>query len=339
MKKPQIAVEYVQTDALKPYERNARRHEEYDVKAIKASIEEFGFNDPIGIWKNTIVEGHGRLQAAQELGLKQVPIIRLDHLTDEQRRAYALAHNKTAELSGWDFDVLGSELQDIMDIDMTRFGFDDGAAEDPENAEEDDFDPEVEDTHNVQRGMVFVCGNHRVMCGDATSSKDADFLMGGAKADLVFTDPPYGIAICDKNKMLNRVQKAGRITENIKGDAIGTDELREMLTKAFVNIREHSEEDCSYYVTAPQGGDLGMMMMMMMMDAGLEVRHNLVWVKNSATFSIGRLDYDYKHEPIFYTWTKKHNFYGDYSTTVIDDTTPIDKMSKAELKERQGDAG
>lgn len=106
-----------------------------------------------------------------------------------------------------------------------------------------------------------------------------------------------------------------------------------MLVKAFSNLKEHAAEDCSYYVTAPQGGNIGLMMMMMMRDAGLEVRHTLAWVKNAATFSMGRLDYDYRHEAIFYTWDKKHNFYGGYNTSVIDDTENIDKMSKAELKE------
>lgn len=157
---------------------------------------------------------------------------------------------------------------------------------------------------------------------------------GGARADLVFTDPPYGVAIGDKNATLNSVQPSGRCTENIAGDTLSPDALYKMLVAAFTNLRENGAKDsCAYYVTSPQGGDLCLMMMMMMKDAGLPVRHMLVWVKNTATFSLGRLDYDYRHEPVFYTWTAKHNFYGDYSTTVIDDSTVIDKMSKAELKD------
>ena len=129
---------------------------------------------------------------------------------------------------------------------------------------------------------------------------------------MVFTDPPYGVAIGDKNKMLDEVAggKSGRIKTNIEGDTLSTDELYDMLLAAFTNLRENCTEDCSYYVSSPQGGEIGLMMMMMMRDAGLEVRHNLIWEKSSATFSMGRLDYDYKHEPIFYTWTKKHHFYG-----------------------------
>lgn len=117
-----LKVEYVPIQSIKPYERNARKHQDYDVDAIAASIQEFGFDDPIGIWKDEIVEGHGRLMAAKKLGMTEVPIIRLDHLTDEQRRAYALAHNKTAELSGWDFPTLDLELSELS-IDMEPFGF------------------------------------------------------------------------------------------------------------------------------------------------------------------------------------------------------------------------
>ena len=112
-----------------------------------------------------------------------------------------------------------------------------------------------------------------------------------------------------------------------------TETLREMLTKAMSNLKEHCADHCSFYVSSPQGGEIGLMMMMMMKEAGLEVRHNLIWVKNAPTFSMGRLDYDYKHEPIFYTWTKSHKFYGGYGNTVFDDSIPIDKMSKAELKD------
>lgn len=121
----ELKIEYLPVGSLKPYERNARKHQDADVQTIVASIKEFGFDDPIGVWgeDNLIVEGHGRLMAAKKLGMETVPVIRLDHLTDEQRRAYALAHNKTAEMSEWDFDILGGELDDIFDIDMEQFGF------------------------------------------------------------------------------------------------------------------------------------------------------------------------------------------------------------------------
>ena len=167
----------------------------------------------------------------------------------------------------------------------------------------------------------------------ARARKTSRSYWGGVEPKFVFTDPPYGVSIGDKNKALQTVQNAGRITENIENDTLAPDELCEMLTKAFINLRTHAAEDCSYYVSSPQGGELGLAMLKMMKDAGLPVRHMLVWVKNAATFSIGRLDYDYRHEPIFYTWTKKHEFFGGYNTTVVDDTSDLNKMSKAELKE------
>ena len=147
-----LAVEYVGIDTIEPYEHNARKHGSKDLAAIKKSIEEFGFNDPIGIWHDQIVEGHGRLLAAQELGFDTVPIIRLDNLTDEQRRAYTLAHNKTAELSDWDFEVLAEELKDLADFDMSEFGFDLSGVKDDKTLqaedEEDLFDDiEKQDIH------------------------------------------------------------------------------------------------------------------------------------------------------------------------------------------------
>lgn len=132
-----LKIEYLPVEDLVPYQNNARKHTNTDVSAIAKSIEMFGFDDPIGIWKgNVIIEGHGRLMAAKQLGMETVPVIRLDHLTDEERRSYALVHNKSAELSEWDFDRLDMELKDIVDIDMSGFGF--------INANEIIFDGEIE---------------------------------------------------------------------------------------------------------------------------------------------------------------------------------------------------
>ena len=161
-----LKIEYIPVKDITPYTNNARKHEIEDVSAIANSIKEFGFSDPIGVWgnDNVIVEGHGRLQAAKMLKLKEVPVVRLDHLTDEQRRAYALAHNKTAELSDWDFDMLDTEIDNILDINMADFGFDkidanplDDITIDDEDIE-DDRDPSCQ--HNVfenQEVMQFKC--------------------------------------------------------------------------------------------------------------------------------------------------------------------------------------
>lgn len=150
-----LNIEYLPINALTPYEKNARKHQTVDVDAIVASIEEFGFDDPIGVWgeQNIIVEGHGRLLAAKKLGIESVPVIRLDHLTDEQRRAYALAHNRTAELSEWDDVVKELELAGIKEIDMSLFGFD---MENVPVADDDEEEEEENPTSVLPESRVYV---------------------------------------------------------------------------------------------------------------------------------------------------------------------------------------
>ena len=145
-----IEVNYVDIDSIKPYANNARSHGTEDVKGIIASIKEFGFNDPIGVWKDTIVEGHGRWLAAKELKMELVPVLRLDHLTDEQRKAYGLAHNKTAELSSWDFNMLDAELKDISEIDMSLFGCDMSVVEE-DREQQTEEDNEFEDIEKSEK--------------------------------------------------------------------------------------------------------------------------------------------------------------------------------------------
>ena len=175
-----LKIEYLPIEKLTPYENNTRKHEAADIKTIENSIREFDMCDPIGIWgdKNIIVEGHGRLLALRNLGYKQAPCIRLDHLTDEQRKAYAIAHNKTAEMSEWDFEKLEAELADI-DFDMTQFGFEAELFEDePAEIIEDEV-PEINEADDpiVKRGQIWKLGNHYLMCGDATSKEDVEKLM------------------------------------------------------------------------------------------------------------------------------------------------------------------
>ena len=326
--------EQIALSELKPYEKNARTHSDEQIATIINSIREFGFRNPVIIDENNmILAGHGRVMAAERMGLTSVPFVRWEDMTETQKRGFILADNKTADLAGWDLDLLQEELEDI-DLDMADFGFDISDLQEPEDIDikEDDWDETPPEEPKSKRGEIYQLGAHRLMCGDSTSAADMDALMNGEKPVMVFTDPPYGVSIGDKTKLLQEVARKGIVHDNIEGDTLGVDDLKEMLTKAMRNLREHCDDACSYYVSAPQGGELSMMMMMMK-DAGLAVRHNLVWVKNNATFSLGRLDYDYRHEPIFYTWTKKHNFYGGFSQTVIDDTTPVDKMTRAQLKE------
>lgn len=180
MKNHEIQIEILPVQDLEEYENNTRQHGQIDIDAIKESIEAFGFNDPIGIWseQNIIVEGHGRLAAAKALGMEEVPCIRLDHLTDEERKAYAIAHNKTAELSEWNFEKLDLELAGIKSIDMSAFGFQVIDEEvDPEDVIEDV--PPEEAERRAEYGMIFELGEHRLMCGDSTKKEDLDALMGG----------------------------------------------------------------------------------------------------------------------------------------------------------------
>lgn len=330
-----LAVIYLPPQALTPYEGNARKHAADDIAQIKESIRMDGFNDPIGIWgdKNIIVEGHGRQIAAMELGMEKVPCIRLDHLTDTQRRDYAIRHNRTAELSGWDFDKLQAEISalELEGVDLGGLNFDLSSitGKDPDAEIVEDDPPEPPEIPVSKLGDIWQLGDHRLMCGDSTDDAAWAQLMDGEQADVVFTDPPYGVSIGDKNKTLNKKNRSHSIEENILNDTLGAGELYAMLKAAFINVRENCKDDACYFVTSPQGGSLGLMMLQMMKDAGLEVRHVLMWMKNSATFSLGCLDYDYQHEPIFYTWTKSHHNFrnGENRTTVWQ----YDKPRKCDL--------
>lgn len=230
-------------------------------------------------------------------------------------------------LAQYDLDELNAAgLEDLLEAC--------DAENQPKDGETDpDAVPETPEEPVSERGKIYQCGEHLLMCGDSTSAEDMDRLLAGGGAAFVFTDPPYGVAIGTKNATISAAQgkSSGSIKRDIIGDTLPARELYKVLVRAFTNLRERCEDRCSYYVSSPQGGDLGMMMMMMR-DSGLTVRHMLIWVKSSPTFSLGRLDYDYQHEPIFYTWTKRHDFYAEAQATVIDDTQKLEKMSKAELK-------
>lgn len=189
----ELKIEYIPIDNITPYEKNANRHDKKSVEAIKNSITEFEMCDPIGVWgdKNIIVEGHGRLMALKELGYTEAPIIRLDHLTDEQRRAYTLAHNKTNEFSEWDINVLDKEIDDILNIDMSDFGFE-GNTKQAEIIEDDI--PEIDQTEPIcKQGQLWQLGRHRLLCGDSVQTKNIEMVTNGETVDLVLTDPPYGI--------------------------------------------------------------------------------------------------------------------------------------------------
>ena len=199
----ELKIEYLPIKALKPYEKNTRKHQKKDVDNIAKSIEKYGMCDAIGIWgeQNIIVEGHGRLMACKQLGMTEVPVVRLDHLTDEQRREYAIAHNATAELSEWDLDILPDEL---ADLDLGDFDFDFGIEDEEEETEiVEDEAPEVDEESEpiAKLGDIWQLGRHKLVCGDSTDKATVELLMNGKKADMVFTDPPYGIDVVQGNKV------------------------------------------------------------------------------------------------------------------------------------------
>lgn len=196
---PQFRIEYMDTDSLIPYARNAKIHTDEQVRQIADSMEAFGFNDPVGVWtradgKVEIVEGHGRVMAAKLLGIDKVPVIRLDHMTDDERRAYVHVHNQTTLSSGFDMEALKLDLDGIQ-IDTSPWfeGRDLSWAVGKEQVEETEVPEDVEP--RAKRGDVWQLGRHRVMCGDSTSEDDVAVLMDGNRADLLLTDPPYGVKI------------------------------------------------------------------------------------------------------------------------------------------------
>ena len=226
--------ETVETAALIPYARNARTHSEEQVQQIAASIKEFGFLNPIIIdGENGIIAGHGRLQAAQLLGLDKVPAVEASHLTDAQKRAYIIADNKLALNAGWDNELLGLEFQDLeldgFDLELTGFGLDEIGAltsllDANEGLTDPDATPELQDQAITVKGDTWLCGKHRVRCGDSTSADDVAALIDGAAIDLIHTDPPYG---------MNAVSKSGVLSERYGQDILG-DDTPDVAKEAFI---------------------------------------------------------------------------------------------------------
>ena len=315
---------------------NPRKWDADDVKRLAKSIEEtpelLEARPPIVVPQNgwyVVLGGNMRLEACRYLDYEEMPCVVMDEGTPIETLKQIVVKDN-GSFGEWDSEALLAEWKDLPLEDWGVCAeWDEKTSGGGDSVSEDDFDEETDAVEaRCRLGEIWELGVHRLMCGDSTDTQALETLMGGVLADMVFTDPPYGVAIGDKNKLLNSVLKAGRCTENIKNDKLSTDELYTILVKAMVNVRNNCKDDACYYVTSPQGGELGLMMMMMK-DAGIPVRHMLIWEKNCATFSLGRLDYDYQHEPIFYTWTKSHHNYrkGDYRTTVW----KYDKPRKCDL--------
>ena len=225
-------------DEVIPYEKNPRKNDDA-VDYVAKSIEEFGFKVPIIIDKdNVIVTGHTRLKAAKKLGLKEVPTIMADDLTEEQIKAFRLADNKVGEYAEWDFDLLEDELDDILNIDMEEFGFDIDGDDEEQEVIEDEV-PDVPEEPKAKLGDIYQLGNHRLMCGDSTSEEDVNKLMNGVKADMVFTDPPYGMNLdTDFSGMKSKIFKGGN-GGNYYDEGIVDIFTPEMLKTIFdLNIKE-----------------------------------------------------------------------------------------------------
>jgi len=300
-----MEVEMIPVAEIIPYEQNPRKNDKA-VDIVAKSIKEFGFKQPIVIdQNNVIIAGHTRLKAAQKLNIKEVPIVWADDLTPEQVKAYRIMDNKSHEYTEWDIDTLKTELTELKDLeyDLDLTGFTENELNDllPNETKEEEFEIPKEPKYKIEQGEIWKLGNHRLMCGDATKKEDVDKLMDGQKADMVFTDPPYGVGYEEKSDRLGN-KEHNKITgdENINSAKV-------IWKGAFQNIYDSLKEGGSYYLTAPQGGD---QMMMMMMEGNIKCKHELIWVKPTPVFSMGRLDYDYQHEPILYGWKGTHEFIG-----------------------------
>ena len=326
-------IEIRKIDEIIPYINNPRHNKEA-VDLVAASIAEFGFKNPIILdSKNVIVAGHTRFAAAKKLGLKEVPCIMADDLTEQQIKAFRLADNKVAEAATWDMDLLKIELDSITDIDMSDFGFGIDSLEEEEKNPEDvteDEPPEPPAKPKSKRGEVYKLGEHRLMCGDSTSADDVAALMDGAKADLVVTDPPYGVSYNDKNTFLNSIDKGNRIQKAIENDNRTPEQMYEFWKKCFEILIDNTKDKMAYYIFGPQGGDL-LLLLRAIVDSGFMLKHTLIWVKNNHV--LGRCDYNYKHEPICYGWKPNgtHSFYADFDTSVFEDKIDVGKMKKDEL--------
>ncbi len=296
---------------LTPYAHNPRDNAGA-VDAVARSIREFGFRNPVIIdGDGVIVAGHTRVKAAQALGLEEVPCIVADDLTPEQAKAFRIADNKTGEIAKWDFELLPIELKELQTdgFDLSLLGFDTeelesllaGEDEVATGETEPDAVPDAPDVPVSRPGEVYILGGHRLMCGDSTSREDTEKLMGGGKAMLYLTDPPYNVAL------------KGSTGLTIANDDMPTDEFRMFLDKAFGTAASVLEPGSAFYIFHGDGESANFRLAAAA--AGLEVHETLYWVKNALV--LGRFDYQYITESCLYGWTPgaAHRWFNDRSQT------------------------
>ncbi len=338
MQQPQIRM--VAIDALIPYARNARTHSDTQVAQIAASIVEYGWTNPVLTdGDKGVIAGHGRLMAARKLGVKEVPVIELAHLTPEQKKAYILADNRIAENAGWDQELLKLELAELqsMDYDLSLIGFSqeelDGFFDDVEEGgglTEDDAIPETPVDPVSRPGDLWILGTHRLLCGDATVSADVQALMGGQLADMAFTDPPYNVDYGNSAK-----DKLRGKDRRIMNDALG-DGFYQFLHDACQNLLAVTKGACYVCMSSSELHTL----QKAWLDAGGKWSTFVIWAKNA--FTLGRADYQRQYEPILYGWKQgsDHFWCGDrdqsdvwfYNKPRVNDLHPT--MKPVELVER-----
>lgn len=304
-------MQLVPVTKLVPYVNNARTHSPEQINKLRASLREFGFINPVIIDRNYgVIAGHGRIMAAKEEGITEVPCVFADHLSEAQKKAYILADNRMALDAGWDEELLRVEIEALqgMDFDPLLTGFDEAELADlfgEENeAKEDDFDVEAElEKPTVTRsGDVWTLGRHRLICGDSTQAETFDILMQGKKANLVVTDPPYNV---------NYEGTAGKI----KNDNMASEKFYQFLLDAFTNIARVMADDASIYVF--HADTEGLNFRKAFSDAGFYLSGCCIWKKPSLV--LGRSPYQWQHEPCLYGWKKngKHQWYSDRKQTTI----------------------
>lgn len=302
MAKTTSEMQLVDISRLIPYQNNARTHSKEQINKLRSSLREFGFVNPVIIDREyNVIAGHGRIAAAREEGITQVPCVFVDHLTEAQKKAYILADNRMALDAGWDEDLLRVELEALeeMGYDLGLTGFDDkelAALFPAEEAKEDDFDvdAELQKPTFTKAGDVWTLGRHRLVCGDATDSAVYGVLMDGTKANLVITDPPYNV---------NYEGSAGKI----QNDNMADEKFYEFLLAAFRNMESVMAPDASIYVF--HSDTEGLNFRRAFADAGFYLSGCCIWKKQSLV--LGRSPYQWQHEPILFGWKKKgrHQWY------------------------------
>ena len=304
MSKTTTQMQMVKVSELIPYVNNARTHSQEQVNKLRSSLREFGFVNPVIIDQDkNVIAGHGRLMAAKEEGITEVPCVLVDYLTEAQKKAYILADNRYAQDAGWDEELLRLEIEALegMDFDVSLTGFNEDeisdlfAGADTSDTQDDDFDlsDALEKAAFVEKGDVWVVGRHRLMCGDATSEEDVATLMDGKKANLIITDPPYNVAFESSDGL------------SIKNDKMENEKFYEFLLSAFKNMAAHLEKGGAAYVF--HADTEGLNFRKAFVDAGFHLAGCCIWVKNSLV--LGRSDYQWQHEPVLYGFLQNGKHY------------------------------